>query len=328
MSNKKATIYDVAKLACVSLATASRVMNGVDKVAPDTKQRVLDAIKQLNYKPSTVAVELATKRNTNVAIIVPEINYTYVSHVVSGLIETSTEYGYDCLIFTTKGTVKDVSKTISKVLSTRPTGIVIFNDSLSDEELAELINFDIPVVTLGMDLKDVSSVSWHYKAQIVDLVNEALNRNKEIYFLKVEGAGRIENRLLDGIKKAYSQNNLEFNNIIEVKDSYTETYKVMKEKIATLPHSLIIANRDSIALAALNAALDADLNVPQDYEFMAMLGTKYSELSRPKLSSFNIDMKGLGRNGMKVLAELIENDNEGLITQKLSFKYVKRGSTL
>ena len=103
---------------------------------------------------------------------------------------------------------------------------------------------------------------------------------------------------------------------------------LMKEKIATLPHSLIIANRDSIALAALNAALDADLNVPQDYEFMAMLGTKYSELSRPKLSSFNIDMKGLGRNGMKVLAELIENDNEGLITQKLSFKYVKRGSTL
>ena len=40
----------------------------------------------MNYKPSTIAVELATKRNTNVAIIVPEINYTYISHVISGLI--------------------------------------------------------------------------------------------------------------------------------------------------------------------------------------------------------------------------------------------------
>jgi len=74
MADKKPTIYDVAKLASVSLATASRVINGIDKVSPDTKQRVLDAIKQLNYKPNSIAVELASKRNANVAIIVPEIN--------------------------------------------------------------------------------------------------------------------------------------------------------------------------------------------------------------------------------------------------------------
>jgi len=90
MTKKKATIYDVAKLACVSLATASRVINGVDKVASDTKQRVLDAIKQLNYKPSVIAKELASKKTTSVAIIVPELNYTYISHVVSGLMQEAT----------------------------------------------------------------------------------------------------------------------------------------------------------------------------------------------------------------------------------------------
>ena len=150
MKNKKATIYDVAKLACVSLATASRVINGIDKVSLDTKQRVLDAIKQLNYKPNVVAVELASMRNTNVAIIVPEINYTYVSNVVAGLMEQAKEIGYDCLIFTTKDTKSDVTKTISKVLSLRPNGIVLFNDSLSELELSELIQFDIPLVSLGV----------------------------------------------------------------------------------------------------------------------------------------------------------------------------------
>ena len=77
MKNKNATIYDVAKLASVSLATASRVMNGIDKVAPDTKQRVLNAIKELNYKPNTIAIELASRKTTNIAIIVPELNYTF-----------------------------------------------------------------------------------------------------------------------------------------------------------------------------------------------------------------------------------------------------------
>ena len=61
------------------------------------------------------------------------------------------------------------------------------------------------------------------------------------------------------VLKAYLQNGLTFENIIEVKDSYTQTYEVMKEKMKNLPKSLIIANRDSIALAALNAALDLNL---------------------------------------------------------------------
>lgn len=328
MAAKKATIYDVAKLACVSLATASRVMNGIDKVAPDTKQRVLDAIKELNYKPNTIAVDLATSKNTNVAIIVPELNYTYISHVVAGIMQSATEKGYDCLIFTSKESKTDVSKTIQKVLSLRPNGIIIFNDSLTEEELTELVSFDIPVVSLGIDLKTISSVTWHYKTQMTNLVDEALNRGKEIYFLKVEGAGKMEERMIKAIVNAYSERNKEFNNFIEVPDSYKETYKIVKEKLPSLKNGFFIATRDSIALAALNASLDLNLKVPEDFEFMAMLGTKYSELSRPKLSSFDIDSRVIGKTGMNVLAELINNDEAEIIIKKLPFKYIKRGSTL
>ena len=106
----------------------------------------------------------------------------------------------------------------------RVNGIVIFNDSLDEIELERLIKSDIPVVSLGVDLKTISSVSWHYKKQIIDLVNEALKRNKEVYFLKVENAGRMQERMLDGIKRAYQGEGKIFNNIIEVKDSYKETY--------------------------------------------------------------------------------------------------------
>lgn len=324
---KNATIYDVAKLACVSLATASRVMNGIDKVAPDTKQRVLDAIKELNYKPSSIAVELASRKNTNVAIVVPELNYTYISHVVAGLMDTASEYGYDCLIFTTKNNRKDVEKTISKVLSLRPNGVIIFNDHLSDEELKEIANFDLPLVTLGVDLKSISSVTWHYKDQITNLIREALDRNKEIYFLQVENSGRIEQRILHAVNNVYQQRGRTFENIIKVPDSYKETYRILSDRMNELSNCLFVAQRDSIALAALNAALDAGKKVPEDIEVMAMMGTKYSELSRPKLSSFSIDMRGLGKSGMKVLAELIDNNDE-LISKKLPFKYVKRGSTL
>ena len=87
-----ATIYDVAELANVSLATASRVINGIDKVSEDTKQRVLEAIAELNYKPNTIAKSLASRKTTDVAIIVPEINYSYVAHTVAGLMDSAKKY--------------------------------------------------------------------------------------------------------------------------------------------------------------------------------------------------------------------------------------------
>ena len=179
----------------------------------------------------------------------------------------------------------------------------------------------------NVSFKKISSVSWHYKNQIVDLVNEALSRDKQICFIKVSDSSKMEERILKGIRQAYIENASYFDNVIEVKDSYSATYELIKEKLPTMKNSLIIATRDSIALAALNAALDLNYKVPEDFEFMAVIGTKYSELTRPKLSSFNIDMRGLGKEGMRVLSELIL-DNGKIIQKKLPFVFVKRGSTL
>ena len=206
-----ATIYDVAELANVSLATASRVINGIDKVSEDTKQRVLEAIAELNYKPNTIAKSLASRKTTDVAIIVPEINYSYVAHTVAGLMDSAKKYGYDCLIFTTKGSKKDISETFEKVLSLRVNGVIIFNDHLGESELKELLNFDVPVVCLATSIKDVSCVTFHYKDQVRTIVEECLNiKHKDVYFLSVEGHGMIEERILKAVKEAYMEKNIVF----------------------------------------------------------------------------------------------------------------------
>jgi len=321
------TIYDVAKLAAVSLATVSRVMNGADNVSPDTKKRVLDAIKELSYRPSSIAVELASKKNTHVAIIVPEINYTYVSHVVAGLMDKAKELGYECSIFTTKNQAKDITSTFAKVLSLGPKGIIVFNDELKASELESLVSSNIPLVTLGNEFENISSVTWHYKVQVRDIVDSALNRGKEVYFIKVAGAGKIEDRTIDGIRQVYEKKGRKFENFIHVDDSYEDAYEKVKSCLKDLKNPYIMAIRDSIALAGLNAALDLNYKVPEDVEFMATLGTKYSSLSRPKLSSMDINMRGFGKEGMEVLAEQIKNNNQ-VITKKLSFAFVKRGSSL
>lgn len=327
-NKRDATIYDVAKLANVSLATASRVINGIDKVSKETKQRVLDAIKELNYKPNAIAKGLASRKSTDVAIVVPELNYSYISHTVAGLMEAAKKYGYDCLIFTTRGDKKDIYATLEKVLSLRVNGVIIFNDHLGEEELDGLLKFDVPIVLLGTSIKNISSVTFHYKDAVRNIVEECLSqKHKEVYFLSVKNHGVIEDRILSAVKEAYLEKGIQFQNIIELPDSYTLSYPILCKHIKNVKKAYYIAARDSIAISALNAAKDQNLKVPEDIEFMAVIGTKYSELSRPKLSSFNINMRDFGKKGMDVLAKMIANKNQ-VLTEKMTFEFVKRESTL
>ncbi len=323
---KKATIYDVARLAHTSLATASRVINGKNNVSEITKQRVLEAIKELNYKPNAIAKDLAMNSTTNVAIIVPEINYTYISHVVAGLMDCAKKFGYDCLIFTTEDRA-DVDRVLNKVLSKRVNGVIVFNDFLDEKDVGVLTDYAVPVVTIGLDLKTKSSVTWHYKNQIKDLVSECLVLKKEeVYFLKVHNGSKTEQRVQSAIMEAYQLQNKEFSNVIKVPDSYKKTYSLMKQHFAKHPQGYYIALRDSIAIAALNAAMDMQLNVPNQVEIMAIIGTKYSELTRPKLSSFDINMRELGFKSMETLAKLIQHPDL-IIHEKLPFNFVARGTT-
>ncbi|MGL4819664.1 MAG: LacI family DNA-binding transcriptional regulator, partial [Bacilli bacterium] len=68
------TIYDVARVASVSMATVSRVVNGNPNVKPTTRKKVLDAIEELGYRPNAVARGLASKKTTTVGVIIPDIS--------------------------------------------------------------------------------------------------------------------------------------------------------------------------------------------------------------------------------------------------------------
>lgn len=74
---KRVTIYDVAKEAKVSLATVSRVINGLEIVREDTRLRVNEAIDRLGYKPNAIAQGLALQKTTTIALVVPEASFSY-----------------------------------------------------------------------------------------------------------------------------------------------------------------------------------------------------------------------------------------------------------
>ena len=100
----------------------------------------------------------------------------------------------------------------------------------------------------------------------------------------------------------------------------------MLEYFKTYKKGKFICPRDSFALAVMNAATDSNINVPQDVEVVSIIGTKYSYISRPTLSTLSIDMFEVGSIAMRMLTKTLDNSLKQRV-YRLKAQYIKRGST-
>ena len=100
ISKEATTIKDVAKKACVSISTVSRVLNTPESVREDKRKRVLKAIEELNYVPNPIARALGSNKIGTVAVVVPNIINNCAAEMVRGALEELEKHGFDLMLFT------------------------------------------------------------------------------------------------------------------------------------------------------------------------------------------------------------------------------------
>ncbi len=332
-TKNRVTIYQVAHQANVSLATVSRVINNHPNVTEKTRKVVLETIKALGYKPSALAQGLAKARTTNVGIVMPENPYVYSSNMLSGMVTIAKSYGFQASLFPTKHDKADAENQIEKLITSHVDGAVIYDDELSPEELSQLRRYDVPIVVIGHELDDVltASVSFDFKTGMLQAVDAYFARGgKNVIFLQVDNEGY----LMDGLKNtlwSYCQEHKKTFSVIECDDSYQRLYQDMKTRFTNDPSTsgFFIAPRDSLACAVNNAATDLKIAVPGQVEILSIIGTKYSYIARPEISSLDLDMFMVGSIAMRMLTKFMKDEKNGLPDKvfHLVAKYTPRGST-
>lgn len=313
MSDQKSrvTIYEVARVSGFSLATISRVINNKANVNEKTKAKVLETIEQLGYKPSLLAQGLATSKTTNIGIVLPSHNYVYISNVLSGMADIAKIYGYQTTLFLTKPDRDEVKEAIDKLVASRVDGAILFDDSLQEEDFEYIEKFNIPAVFIGHNIvsNNIASISLEYEEAIRKVINEHFAcGNETIHFLHMENSGSLLENLANIIKDEMTKlNKLELLDFIEINDFYQDTYEFFLKYFKTTKNGCFIAPRDSISCAVSNAAQDNNLSIPNDVQIMSVIGTKYSTIMRPQLSSINIDMYEVGSIAMRMLTKFLDN---------------------
>jgi len=325
----RVTIYQVAMEAKVSLATVSRVLNESGLVAADKVKAVQDAIAKLGYVPSTIARGLARSTTPNIAIILPSTNYTYISSMLSGMLDVCKIYGYMPMLFTFENQ-DDAKVAVENVLSSQAEGIVLFNSDLQASDVNKMYKMSLPLVLIGPDKIGANAcVHANYDEIIDETVSRYIKRGlKEINFVKDpnkqwhlinEFEKAVSHTITDEVKYNVISNDLGYGLLY---DFFIQKFK--KEKPH---HEMYITDRDSAATSIINAALDLGYKIPEDLEIFAIIGTKRSISSRPAITSIKVDLYEMGTIAMRMLTKML---NGRLENKVFDFKgqLIKRDTTL
>ena len=327
---KRVTIYDVAKEAKVSLATVSRVINGLEIVREDTRLRVNEAIEKLGYKPNAIAQGLALQKTTTIALVVPEASFSYTGQIINGLLDVAKIYKYNIMLHTVSEGIVEIGEIIDTIIKSRVDGVVIYNDKLIYGELKALTNYQFPIVLIGnkMSTNNICSVYVDLEKAVYELVSEYLDKGKgDIAIVQDRKNKYMIEQLIKGATTAYERRGLVFEQYIEIPQEYRSSYQYLKEYFKTRRHDLVIAYRDSQALAVANAAAENDIKVPEELEIVCIIDSKYNSMVRPQLSSFTFPSYDLGAVSMRVMTKMLKQDNFDDREIELSYLFTPRQTT-
>ena len=151
MKKNRITIDDVAKALGISKTTVSRAISGRGRIGEDTRERVLEYIKENNYRPSPIAKGLAEKRTYNIAVVWP-IDYGYTDlpffhRCVAGMNKVTSTHGYDILICMIKG--DDIGELERVVGYHKVEGVVLTRTLVEDPAAEYLLSCGFPFVAIG-----------------------------------------------------------------------------------------------------------------------------------------------------------------------------------
>lgn len=331
----KATIYDVAGAARVSLATVSRAINNPEKVKPETRERVLRVIQELGYKPNAFARGLASRKSTTVAVVVPDMGRASIAEMMNGIADIARVYNYSILLYILESEDTPEEDILKEIIAAQVDGILYLNDEITKVQYDFLLSiknsYQIPIVlanTFYPGSDEIPSVSIDYEQAGYEITKKLLSEGrKDIYMISTVRKYMVNDLKEAGYTRAIEEAGFEpkvmrtSGRISINTEHFNEYFKVNKV-------DGVVAVRDSIAISFMNVAHDNNISVPKDIGVCGFQNTKYAILARPKLSCVDVPVYDLGAVGMRLLTKLMNSEEVEEKVVKLKHSIVLRNTTL
>lgn len=282
------TIKDVAKLANVSISTVSYVLNDTGNISDETKKKVLDAAKKLEYTPNGNARSLKLKSNKLIAVVVYSFGGPVYEEIIRGITDIAKSNGYEVIVAESCNEKSIVTKVLAQRLVD---GAIILSANVDNETIKSLSGKHFPIVTLDRKITGdyISNVLIDNSRASYEVVEHLHNLGyKKIGIICGPKETYDSNKRIEGFKNAVKDFNIENLANWNMHGNFTEIsgYEIMSKiiKSGNMPEAYFIAN-DEMAIGAMKACKEHGLKIPEDIGLVGFDDIYLCEYVTPKLTT-------------------------------------------
>ena len=286
----RSDIHDVARLACVSIATVSRVTSGVTNVDRKLARRVWKVIEELGYSPSRAAQALGSGRTRLVGLIVPEINNPFFCELIQGFEDIALEHGYEMMLGSTYSNPERALSWLQRMLQHGVHGIAMMTFATEPDDIYRIAR-GVPIVSIQSSIprEPHTSIQIDFLAGIRQAVQHlAALRHREIGFAGADTGNYTAMLRRNAFITAMRELGLVVRTECLFEQHHTfEGGSETARQIIDLkgrPTGLVCSN-DLIAIGVMGTLQQSGLNVPRDISVIGLDDIKLAQLTSPPLTT-------------------------------------------
>ncbi|HEV2591959.1 MAG TPA: LacI family DNA-binding transcriptional regulator [Gaiellaceae bacterium] len=330
----RATIRDIADLAGVSIATVSRVLNDRPDVAPDTRETVLQVVREHGFSTNRGARGLSSGRTGIIGLTLPLVNDAYFGPILGGASEALYEQDMRIMLAPTLHEHDREVSLLERLMRGTTDGAILILPEESTDELIHLQKLGYPFVVVDpreTPPEGIPTVSAAHAAGAKRATEHLLELGHRRIGVVTGPSGWYANEeRLVGFRAAMAASGLLAEaQLIEQSDWSIPSGEAAAEKLLALadPPTAIFAFNDNGAIGTLNAARRVGLSVPEDLSIVGFDDTFQALIVSPNLTTVRQPLAELGRMGVSLLTRLIEGQRLDALRIELSTTLVVREST-
>jgi DNA-binding LacI/PurR family transcriptional regulator len=311
---KRVTIKDVAERVGVSKSTVSHVINNTRFVEPETRRRVMQAIKELDFHPSSAARSLTTDQTNTIGLIISDVSNSFFSDILHGVEDRTRQYNYSFVVCNTGEILEREDHYLDLLLSQRVDGIIASATSQRWETLSKASLQHTPVVYVDRTFEGMEGPyvgvdnrhgAWMGTSHLIDCGHRKIGI--------LAGFQRLSTmrERLDGFRQALRENQIPLPEEWVIQSELSiESGKAAALQLLSLtnrPTALFTSN-NLLSLGALKAISQLGLHCPEEIGILGFDDFPWSEVTCPPLSVVRQPARVVGQKAAEILLKLISNE--------------------
>ena len=326
-------IYDVAKDAGVSTATVSRVINGSGKVNESTKQKVLDSIKKLGYKPNAVARSLATKSTNIIGVMVSDVRDPFHAEASFLLEQLLYKEGYSTILCNTTESKIQQYEYFDLLYSEQVDGIIAVGSMFNDDRLInqiKYINQKIPVILLNNEADEIISVHLNVDTgirQSLEYLKES-GKKSPIY---IKHQMEYETLASQNKERAFTSQVEEIFGIkpyIYKIDDGEDKNRELIDYIKCNPHiDSLLFEKDLLAIRFMKYAMESGISIPDELALVGFDNLRLTDMTYKSVSTIDHKIQEMCEIAVKLLTSKLEDDKDIAYSNVVNSNFIPKETT-